>query len=308
MRTRLPPPIRLLPVAALLFISGCLSLEPYAAIRRQVPPERFVTVGRQLVYVEQVGEGSAVVLLHGFGASSYAWRKVIPELARSFHVVALDLSGFGYTERPRTPESYTRAGQEALILGVLDALGIARAQLVGHSYGGGLALYLAARHPERVTSLVLIDSSAPTFANDRRSRFGSLRPVAALGLRLLLRPAAVQKSLAHAFYDATLATPELASEYRRRLAIEGVGDAYRGLTVPVRDDYVVDLAKIGRPALVVWGAEDRLIRVEDGRTAAAVLGARFEVMEKTGHAPMEERPDELLRLVTPFLREHSEAR
>jgi pimeloyl-ACP methyl ester carboxylesterase len=284
---------------------GCVALRPFADVRRALPPERFVRVGDQQVYVEQAGQGEAVVLLHGFGASSYSWRRMIPQLAKSFHVVAPDFSGFGYTERPRTPASYTRQGQEALVLGVLDALGIDRAHVVGHSYGGGLALYLAARHPERVRSLVLIDSTKPSYANDRRSRVGSLRPLVAGAVHLLLRPGVVRKRLAGTFHDRALATPELARAYQERLAIEGAVDAYRGLTRPVRDDYGVDLAQIGRPALVLWGADDPLIPLEAGRRAAAALGARFEVMDATGHVPMEERPEELLRLLLPFLESHA---
>lgn len=302
---RLPLRLALLLAAGLPI--GCLSLRPFADVRRALPPERFVQVGGQQVYVEQAGKGEAVVLLHGFGASSYSWRRVMSELSRSFRVVAPDLSGFGYTERPRTPASYTRQGQEALVLGVLDALGIDRAHFVGHSYGGGLTLFLASRHPERVRSLVLVDSSAASYANDRRSRLGSLRPVAAIALRFVLRPSVIQKRLAATFHDPALATPELARAYQERLAVEGVGDAYRGLTAPVRDDERVDLTQIKLPTLVIWGADDPLIRVEAGRRAALALGARFEVMEKTGHVPMEERPEELLRLLIPFLRQPSAA-
>ena len=287
---------------------GCVSIRPFAQIRREVPPENFVEVAGQLVHVEQTGTGDPVVLLHGFAESTYTWRKIVPGLAKSFHVIAIDFSGFGYTERPKAPAAYTRAGQEALVLGVLDALKIESAQLVGHSYGGGMTLYIASRHPERVRSMVLVDSSAPTYPNDRRSRLGSLRPVAAVAMRFLLRPKEIQKALSHTFYDPTLATPEMAQAYLDRLAVEGVGDAYHGLTVPTRDDYVVDLAKIHRPTLVVWGAEDTLVKLEDGRKAAATLGGRFEVIQKNGHVPMEEHPDELLRIITPFLAEHAAKR
>src|SRR5206468_1124100 len=103
-------------------------------------------------------------------ASTYSWRKVIPALSASHWVIAIDLNGFGYTERPKDPASYTREGQAALILAVMDALGIDRAHVVGHSYGGGLSLFLASTHPERFRTLILVDSSAPTYPDDRRSR------------------------------------------------------------------------------------------------------------------------------------------
>jgi pimeloyl-ACP methyl ester carboxylesterase len=302
------PLLSFLLLALLVPTLGCVSLKPFAEVRREVPPDQFVKVGNQLVHVEQAGTGEPVVLLHGFAESTYTWRKVIPALANSFHVVAIDFSGFGYTERPKAPAAYTRSGQEALVLGVLDALGIESAQLVGHSYGGGMTLYIASRHPERVRSMVLVDSSAPTYPNDRRSRLGSLHPVAAVAMRFLLRPKEVRKALAHTFYDPALATPEMAHAYLERLAVEGVGDAYHGLTVPTRDDYLVDLAQIHRPTLVVWGAEDTLVKLEDGRKASVTLGGRFEVIEKNGHVPMEENPGEFLRIVTPFLLENAAKR
>ena len=76
-------------------------------------------------------------------------------------MVAIDLSGFGYTQRPAARASYTREAQAQLVLGTLDALGIDRAHIVGHSYGGGITLYLASQHPERFRTMVLVDSSAP---------------------------------------------------------------------------------------------------------------------------------------------------
>jgi 2-hydroxymuconate-semialdehyde hydrolase len=158
-----------------LVLAGCVALRPYADVRRSLPAERLIPVDGQLVHVEQAGAGEPVVLVHGFGASTYSWRKVVSEIARTRRVIALDLSGFGYTERPRDPARYTRDAQVALILGVMDALGVERAHLVGHSYGGALGLRLAALHPERLNSLLLVDSAAPTYPNDRRRRLAGWR-------------------------------------------------------------------------------------------------------------------------------------
>ena len=283
---------------------GCASLRPFADVLRAEPPDRFVRVGGQRVYVEQAGvSGETVVLLHGFGASSYSWRRVIPELAKSFRVVAIDLNGFGYTERPRDAASYTREGQERLILGVLDALGIRRAHFIGHSYGGGLTLFLSARHPERMLSMVLVDSSAPTYPDDRRSRMARIRPLNAVFLEYALRVAFVRRSLAHSFYDPSVATPELARAYLARLQVEGERDAYYGLTARLGPPGAgVDLTRIEVPALIVWGANDPLIQPALGREAARLLPhAQFSLIEKTGHVPIEERPLEWLRIVLPFL-------
>lgn len=290
---------------ALSCLTGCASLRPFAEIRREVPEDRFVRVGSQLVHVEQAGAGEVVVLLHGFGGSTYSWRQVIPGLAESFRVVAIDLNGFGYTERPQAREAYTREGQAALVLGVLDALGIERAHFAGHSYGGAITLWIAFRHPERVRSLVLVDSAAPTYPNDRRSGLAGLRPLSHLLLSVALRPGAVRRGLERSFYDDSLVTPELVQAYSDRLRIEGVDDAFIGLTVPDRSPTArtpVVFEEIDIPALVVWGAQDELIRVWDGRRAAERLPkAEFVALPRTGHIPMEERPAELLQLMLPFL-------
>jgi len=292
----------------MLLLAGCVSLRPFAEVRREQPPERFVEVDGRQVYVEQRGAGQVVVLLHGFGESSYVWRQVMPELARSFRVVAPDLNGFGWTERPRDPQSYTREGQERLVLGVLGALGVKRAQFVGHSYGGSLTLFLASRHPDLVRSMVLIDSAAPTYSDDRRSRVASIRPLDSLFVRLALTPRRIRSSLLASVYDPALVTPELVRAYLERLRVDGEDDAYYGLTArlrPAAGDLALETLTL--PALVVWGAEDRLIRVETGRRAARRLPAgEFVTIPRCGHLAMEERPAELLGLMVPFLRRHGE--
>jgi len=286
-----------------------VSLRPFAEVRREQPAERFVAVDGRQVYVEQQGAGEVVVLLHGFGESSYSWRKVMPELAKSFRVVAPDLNGFGWTERPRDPVSYTREGQERLVLGVLGALGVTRAQFVGHSYGGSLTLFLASRHPDLVRSMVLIDSAAPTYSDDRRSRVAAIRPLDSLLVRLALTPRRVRGSLLASVYDPALVTPELVRAYLERLRVHGEDDAYYGLTARLGPPAAagVELERLNLPALVVWGADDRLIQVEAGRRAARRLPAgEFLTIPRCGHLPMEERPAELLGLIGPFLRRHGE--
>ncbi|HEX5717250.1 MAG TPA: alpha/beta fold hydrolase [Thermoanaerobaculia bacterium] len=290
--------------ASILPLLGCASVRTFDEIRKTVPEDRFLKIGDQLVHIEQAGQGEPLILLHGFGASTYAWRNVMPALAAAFRVVAIDLNGFGYTQRPRAFESYTREGQAALVLRVMDALGLDSAHLMGHSYGGGLSLFIASRYPQRVRSLVLVDSSAPTYANDRRSRAASVKPLVGLYLRsFVLRPNTVRRALRHSFHDDSLVTPELVHEYYERIRVEGVVDAYHGLTAPTRTvSEPVVLEEIRMPALVVWGAEDELISAESGRRAAARMpSAEFVLMEGVGHAPMEEKPEELLRIVLPFL-------
>ncbi|HSS77298.1 MAG TPA: alpha/beta fold hydrolase [Thermoanaerobaculia bacterium] len=297
----------LIPIVLTVLISGCTSYRSFAEVRREVPQNQFVPVAGQLVHVEQAGQGEPVVLLHGFGASTYSWRKVIPALSASHRVVAIDLNGFGYTERPKGRAAYTREGQVALVLGVMDALGIDRAHIAGHSYGGGLSLFLATIHPERFRTLVLVDSSAPTYPDDRRSRAASLRPLANFFVRAVaLRPGMVRRSLESSIFDRSQVTLELVSAYLDRLRIEGAEDAFFGLTVPRRvPGPKVVLDQIRVPTLAVWGAEDQLVSLASGRRALArIPGSEFVVIEQCGHMPMEEKPEALLNALLPFLERH----
>ncbi|HSM51106.1 MAG TPA: alpha/beta fold hydrolase [Thermoanaerobaculia bacterium] len=301
----MPRPILLTLALAGFLGAGCASLTPYEEAVRRLPAGELREIGERRVRVVERGAGEPLVLLHGFGASAASWRLVVPALAETRRVIALDLHGFGYTERPRERAAYTPEGQAALVLALLDHLGIERADLAGHSYGGGLALLLAARHPERVRALVLVDTTRPEYGRARRSRLAAFRPLTALFARtVLLRPATVRRALERSVADPAKVTDELVRLYLEPLGIEGAVDAYVGLTAPSPGPPPppVDLAAIGQPALVVWGEEDRLIAVRWGRELARTLPhAELVVFPETGHLPPEERPAELAAAIESFL-------
>lgn len=283
---------------------GCVSVTPYAEVRDRLPPEKLLEVGGRSVYVEQAGVGEPLILLHGFGASSFTWRRVVEELAPSYRLVAPDLHGFGYSERPRDAAAYTVEGQLALVLGVMDRLGISSAHVAGHSYGGALAIHLAWRHPERVRSLVLVDSAGVDYPWKRRHVGAVSRPVATVFVRALgLSRQKVRAGLERSIFDDRLVTPELVEAYFERLRIEGVGTAYWGLSKPTREPRLeFEAAELDLPVLLVWGAEDTLVGPEVGRRAADLLPrAEYVELPETGHLPPEERPVELARRIAEFL-------
>jgi pimeloyl-ACP methyl ester carboxylesterase len=284
--------------------AGCVSLRPYAEVVARLPAESLVEVGGTSVHVEIRGDGFPLLLLHGFGASTLLWEPVLPELAHHRRVVAIDLHGFGWTERPKEPAAYTLEGQARMILAVADRLGFERFDLAGHSYGGAIALYLTARHPERVRSLVLVDNAMPRYAAERRSEKYGSRTLARLYVRTLgLRKARVRRGLEESFADDRKVTRELVRAYQERLRVEGVEDAFYGLTAPNGEAPVeLDLATISLPTLVVWGEEDTLIRADDARRSATQLPrGRFVGLPSCGHVPTAECPEAFVAAVTPFL-------
>jgi len=297
--------LRLPPMLALLLAApGCVTMRPYAEAVRELPANRLLEIDGRKVSVERAGQGEPLVLLHGFGESTLAFAAVLPELAERFSVVAIDLNGFGFTERPRERASYTLAGQERLVLGVLDHLGLGRVRLAGHSYGGGLALYLASRHPERIDRLLLIDNTLPIYASQRRKGLFRWRWIAGMAAHTFaLTDKVIERGLKEAYFDDTKVTPELVRDYAARLRIEGVTDAFFGLVGPSKEPpYRIDLAKVEIPTLVLWGAEDRLIEaVAAEKTSSRLPAARFVVLPACGHTPMEECPEAFLEAALPFL-------
>lgn len=279
---------------------------------RGAPSGRAVATSGATLYVEVAGEPGhpVVVLLHGFGGSLYSWRKVVPGLAGTgFRVVAVDLAGFGYSERPDDRALYTPEGQASLLAEVLERLGIEAAHVLGHSFGGGVALRLALAAREgrdgfEVLSLVLVDSTLPTYSRAPRADWPLFRPLSYVLLRTVgLRRFFVRKALEEAFHDDARVTPELVDAYRDRLLLRGPAGAYASLTGPLpRERLEVDLEAVRRPTLVVWGAEDALIPARAGRRAAQRLpDARFVSLSGCGHIPMEECPEAFLEAVLGFL-------
>ena len=303
---RLPVISKSIAAAAMtLLVGGCASLTPYAEVREQLPDDRFVTVDGSEVYVERWGRGEAVLLIHGFGGSSHNWSRVAEDLAEDFWLVAPDLRGFGWSERPDSRQAYAFENQVRTVLGVLDALEIERAHVVGHSYGGGVALWLANRHPERVRSLVLVGSTLPGTEYETGRRLPSAGPLTPIAVRWMLRPAFLRSALESSYYDPDKVDDALVASYRERLSVEGINRAFRGLTAKSsRPRGSLDLARLTIPTLVVWGAEDPLLPADSGRRfAEAIPNGRFLAIPECGHTPMEETPEAFVAAVEPFLAE-----
>jgi pimeloyl-ACP methyl ester carboxylesterase len=147
-------------------------LIPVPPLEGTVPPEtladpdsRFADVNGVRVHYKMAGSGEpALVLLHGFLASTYSWREVMAPLAQTHTVVAFDRPGFGLTQRPMPGEwtgenPYGPEAQATLAVGLMDKLGIKKAVLVGNSAGGTVSVLTALRYPDRVLALVLVDSA-----------------------------------------------------------------------------------------------------------------------------------------------------
>lgn len=257
------------------------------------------------------GDGEPLVLLHGIGRSLADWDLVLPTLAERYTVYAMDLEGFGATER--FTDRLSLAGQAALVRRTLQAVGEHRpVRVIGNSLGGAVAMRFAADDPDRIVALVLL--SAAGFGPD--ASFG-LRVLTLWGVGPLLLHAGRLSAIVQIramFADPRQATreriEELAALSRRpgaaRSFLEMIHDlgAWSGVHEEWRDEVIQALAQAKMPTLVLWGDHDRVLPPQHLHAAADLLPhADTRPLADLGHAPQLEDPQRFLDEVVPFLAE-----
>lgn len=263
-----------------------------------------IPVGPGALHVERYGHGgSPLVLLHGFGTSSFLWRHVGRELAHLGHTAfALDLFGYGESDRPYDAD-YGIAAQAEYLDRALTALRISHPTLCGVGIGGSVALRLAATRPERVERLVLVNTPAFDLVPGREirliqaktARFAIRVSRSVLGVAPLLTPL-LRENVA----DPAAMPDRLVARY---LAPYVGRDGVRHLLTLARSLRTVDMEELELDAvtaatLVVWGDRDRMLeRGEADRLRRAIPAARLERLPEVGRLVPEEAPEELTALL-----------
>jgi len=252
-------------------------------------------------YVDE-GKGPPLVLIHGLGGRIYNFRYNIPVLAERLRVVALDLQGFGYSERPAASD-YSLAAQARLVGELMDRLGISRAAVLGHSMGAAVALRLAVTCPEKVDRLILVGSAPPNGMVPRFAASLPLRPLLRLGAALVLhQPRVRERVLRQGFYDPAFLSPEMLEEFRRSACIRGSTNAIASLLSDATCDEPLDLSRVGQPVLLLWGEGDRWTNLRVARRLADELpDARLQVIGRARHMVLEERAEEANEAILAFL-------
>lgn len=254
-----------------------------------------LTTGVRLRYLAQGDPaGRPVILLHGICDSWFSFSRVLPVLSPTHRVYALDLRGHGDSERPDGEYSPRVMAED--VIAFMNALGIRRATLVGHSMGSFVAQQAALAAPDRVTGLVLIGSATAAknqVTAEMEAAFRSL-------------PDTVPEDFAREFQASTVHHPvpdefmRRAVEECRRAPARVWRDALAGL---VATDRITGLGSARIPALLIWGERDGMFsRAEQRELVAALPIASLKVYRETGHAPHWERPAEVVRDLERFLR------
>jgi pimeloyl-ACP methyl ester carboxylesterase len=292
-------------------VMGAAAGAAFVAGRRRIHerggPEGAVRsfAGESIHYIDK-GAGPAVVLIHGFGGSTFSWRFVIDDLVRDHRVIALDLPGFGYSDRGAgLVLSHHRHAERVVAL--LDELGIERFVIAGHSMGGGIAQRVSAMYPERVERLVLIASVNAGERAEWRSRRGRRRGTMLVAVNVAMRVHPLVRgvsgrALRSMVFDPAYVTPEVVRGYCEPLLVPGTGACLGRMTRDTEDEELVDLSRIMAPTLVISGEADRTVPPQTGeQLAASIPGARHIVIPACGHLVAEEVPDEFLGHLRAFL-------
>lgn len=306
MRTVLKICVLSLAAAFLLSCSGTYKVGDGNVRYLAVPTD---TGAVRLAYRDR-GKGHPVLLLHGFGASSYTWRHVEPALVAAGHrVLTIDLKGFGHSDKP-LDDRYSIFDQAALVSAFMDQMQLKRVYLVGHSLGGGVALVLALDDDpakrRRVDKLVLIDSVA--YSQNIPIAFNILRTpvIGPIGSRLVPLEFQTRVALKLAFFDDSKFDDRDVEQYAAPLKDKGSRHAMIQTARQILPENLPELSSryktIETPTLILWCDHDKVIKPNIGlRLHRDLPNSIFEVIGNCGHLPQEERPEDTVQQLRQFL-------
>lgn len=284
--------------SGLLGVTAIVPMTLAATHTREANGPRFGSVntrtGLQMHYAEQGDErGQPVILLHGYTDTWFSYSLALKQLPANLHVYALDLRGHGKTARPMT--GYTMTEMAGDVVAFMDAKGITRATIVGHSMGGFIAQRIAQTAPRRVARLVLV---ATTTAGSTIAGVNELKAA----VETLTDP--VPDKFAREFQVSTVQTP--VPDAFMETAIAGSREmparVWKALARGIVDDRRLEWPRRKIPTLVVWGDRDTYAtRTEQDALLRMIPGAIWRAYTNTGHAVHWERPADFARDVAAFI-------
>ena len=278
---------------------------------------QYLTIhGHQRAFYK-AGSGPALLLLHGLGCNHTTWAPVVAALARRYTVIAPDLLGHGLSDKPRA--DYSVGGYANGMRDLLTVLGIDKVTVVGHSFGGGVAMQFAYQFPERTERMILVASGGlgpdvtPAIRAITLPGFHQAMGVVTLpGVRhlstLALRALAASGLSQTRDLDEVAAIVDSFKDPRARRAIRHVVSAvvdWRGQIVTMVDRAYLTEAM---PMCIIWGTDDTVIPVRHAALAAEFApAATVEVIADAGHFPHKDHPQRFVKIIDEFIRSHPPA-
>jgi pimeloyl-ACP methyl ester carboxylesterase len=283
------------------------------AIARSGPwRHNFATVNGVRLHYAELGEGPLVVLLHGFPECWYMWHNILPRLGTRFHVVALDMRGYNWSDKPKGVSAYSSEEVARDVSALIEHLGDTQAYVVGHDWGGAIAWQLSIQSPERIKKLVIINAPHPTaVAKMPTLPKQLLRSYYIFFFQLPILPEAVVRLLIGQMLSNSTYTPGAFSEetldvFRNNVNQPGTATAminyYRAAIRSAPANMKRRIPPIEVPTMIIWGTKDFAL-TEDllHISAAQVANLCMERVEDSGHWVPEEKPRVVSDLLLDYL-------
>ena len=267
---------------------------------------QFIEIDEVNVHYRDEGEGFPIVLIHGTAASLHTWDAWTDELKKTNRVIRMDLPAFGITG-PNKNADYSIEAYTTFLHSFLEKLKLEKFHLAGNSLGGNIAWNYTADYPSKVEKLILVDASGLPTNKSQPAIFKMAKTPILNSLFLYITPRfLIKKNIEEVYEDDSKITDELINRYHKMALRVGNRKAFidRAKT-DFKLDTQVNLEKlksIQTPTLLIWGAKDLWIPIANGiRMNEILVNSKLEVLENSGHVPMEENPIESLKLMNDFL-------
>ncbi|QNI34407.1 alpha/beta hydrolase [Alloacidobacterium dinghuense] len=267
-----------------------------------------VPVNGHRMYCLTTGNGPSLLLLHGLLGSAHAWYPCLSRLGQDSFVYAVDSFGIGRSDRVPGLDASLRAHADRMAT-FLDEVGIGRADIMGTSHGGAVAMMLAARHPERVRSLLLHAPANPfSLLGDPMVHFYRTPLGRWFANQVPNLPEKLQElALGRMYGNSKLVRQEALERYMSSLRVPGTVQH----VLNILDSWFEDMRELGAsleklrdvPTLLMWGTRDRAVSLESGRQLEKVLPrAEMVILPGVGHLPHDEAPIAFSDVANAFLR------
>jgi len=255
-------------------------------------------------YIEKGKEGNNILFLHGLGGNTSTFRYCIEKISKNNKIYALDLKGFGYSERPLN-SNYSLEEQAKILLEFLNKKNITKVIAVGHSMGGEITLLAYNMNPEKFSKIILIDSSGLENSPRFLLKFINQPIVDVIYYNLFNKESSFRKVLRTLFFDDTLIDKEVVQNYYTPFKIENSNKAYLNIMKGFKRYNISDiLVDISIPTLVIWGENDTWIDVKYGyKFNKLIKNSKLEIIPEVGHLCIEEKHDITNKIIEDFINE-----
>ena len=264
---------------------------------------KFVPIDGMNVHYRDEGKGQVIVLLHGTGASLHTWDKWADELKNKYRVIRLDLPAYGLTG-PHPDNKYSISNYSKFLHSFVNKLELSDFILSGNSLGASISWHYASVYQDKVKLLSLLSPGG--FINKDQESPLVIRLARAPVIRKILRYVTprffIKNTLKEVYYDNNKLTDQKIDTYRNMILRENNREAFISRSLSNPKDYTDRLKLISIPTQIIWGNEDTWIPVSNAKFfEAEIQNIRIDIMDETGHIPMEERPQESLDLLLDFI-------